>query len=444
MTLIKTIGLITAAVTGLALTPKAAAQENAPLVNKEETANVIEAVGDLLQNNYIFPEVADQIADLLSQKYQAGSYGDISSPHALAQQLTKDLQSISHDLHLRVFFDPKRVASIRAQAAAEPDPQVAIDEFRQEQSRNFGFKSVEILSGNIGYIDLRHFSSTGAAGSTLAATMKYVENTDALIFDLRNNGGGSPNMVQHMISYLLDEEPMLLSSIFKRPERITKQYWNLPHVSGTRMPEKKVYVLTSGSTFSAAEDFSYTLKHLKRATIVGETTGGGAHPGGRQVATDRFLVWLPTARTINPVTQTNWEGTGVIPHVETSAEDAFTKAYRLALENGIAEHPENSAQKEWSLQSLIATSQPITLPEGLLKQYAGKYGPRVLSYEGGRLYYQRGEGRKRPLTAINETLFMVDGLDDFRIGIVVEGGNVIAIQGVSDDGRISQNAKEAS
>ena len=284
-----------------------------------ETRHVISSVNTLLDKNYIFPEVSEQIRQLLERKLNNGEYAAAKSGHGLAQLLTADVQAVSKDRHLRVYFDPKRVERTRQSENEVVDPAEEEKERLIERTKNHGFKQVSILDGNVGYVDLRHFAYPDEASETVAATMAFLQNTDALIFDLRQNGGGSPAMVQLLVSYLLDEEQVHLNDIYKRNLNQTKQYWSLPSVPGKRLPDVDVYVLTSKGTFSAAEDFSYTLKHLERATIIGETTGGGAHPGGRQIATDRFMVWVPTARSINPVTGTNWEGVGVIPHVEQPA-----------------------------------------------------------------------------------------------------------------------------
>ena len=169
------------------------------------------------------------------------------------------------------------------------------------------------------------------AGETATAAMSFVANTDALIIDLRENGGGSPDMVALVCSYLFGAHPVHLNDLYFRPENSTHQWWTLPYVPGQRYENKPVYVLTSKRTFSAAEEFTYNLKSLKRATIVGETTGGGAHPGGPRRINEHFTMFLPSGRAINPVTKTNWEGTGVAPDVSVSAEKALNTAYLAAL-----------------------------------------------------------------------------------------------------------------
>jgi C-terminal processing protease CtpA/Prc len=161
--------------------------------------------------------------------------------------------------------------------------------------------------------------------------MGFLAHADAIIYDLRGNGGGSPAMIALLATYLF-EKPTHLNDIYDRKEDTTTQYWTLSYVSGDLIPKKPVYVLTSKRTFSGAEEFSYDLQNLSRATIVGETTGGGAHPVGGHPIGDHFVIGVPFARAINPVTKTNWEGTGVQPDVKVSASDALDTAVKLATE----------------------------------------------------------------------------------------------------------------
>lgn len=409
-----------------------------------EVSDVVSAITDLLDKNYIFPDVSQEIGLLIQKKLNQGEYDKYGNGQEFAQQLTLDLQSISHDRHLRVYFDPKRVEEMRQQEAQGESDDELLREQQLQRSKNYGFNQVSILNGNIGYIDLRSFSAPEEVARPLAAAMQFVENTDAIIFDLRKNGGGYPATVQLMVSYLLGPESIHLNNIYKRKENQTRQYWSVPTVEGKRRPDVDVYVLTSSSTFSAAEDFSYTLKHLNRATIVGETTGGGAHPGGREIATDRFLVWTPTARSINPVTGTNWEGTGVIPHVKVSAEKSLETAHQLALEKIVKDGSGVSSLNQWHLTSLRAMSESISIDTNILKKYQGNYGIRTLTFEDGQLYYQRKGNNKYRLIPMNDELFMLDGKDDFRIKIIVKDDEAIAIQGISDDGSTSQNARDSA
>jgi C-terminal processing protease CtpA/Prc len=201
-----------------------------------------------------------------------------------------------------------------------------------ERLQNYGFARVERLPGNVGYLDLRSFANAAIGGETAAAAMTLLAHTSALIVDLRQNGGGWPEMVALLTTYLFDQEVVHLNSMYFRQSDKTQQFWTLPYVPGSRFGGKKpVYVLTSNHTFSGAEEFAYNLKQLKRATIIGETTGGGAHPGDVFTLTPHFLVFIPTGRAINPISQENWEGTGVIPDVAVPQEEAFDVALIAAL-----------------------------------------------------------------------------------------------------------------
>ncbi|MGK0295667.1 MAG: hypothetical protein ACI884_001830, partial [Ulvibacter sp.] len=204
-----------------------------------------------------------------------------------------------------------------------------------------------------------------------------------------------------------------------------------------------VYILTSGGTFSAAEEFSYNLKNLERATIVGETTGGGAHPGGSIVATDRFMIWVPTGRAINPITNINWEGTGVSPHIEVPAGEALDVAHMKALETLMDKNKDQDLKAfyEWPLAELNLKTDPVTLDAKTLKSFAGNYGPRMVTFENDALFYQRGTGTKYELFPYSDNEFMLKGLDSFRIRFLAEGNKVIALQGLYDSGQTDKNAK---
>jgi C-terminal processing protease CtpA/Prc len=173
--------------------------------------------------------------------------------------------------------------------------------------------------------------STSWGGDTVVAVMSFFANTDALIVDLCKCRGGDPDMVALIASYFLGEERTQLSSIYWREGNVTQESWTLPYVPGKRYGSKPIYVLTSKDTFSGAEALAYDLKTLRRATIIGEITRGGAQPGSPYRLSSHFDVFIPIGRSINPVTGTNWEGTGVIPDISVPQEQAFNVAYSMAL-----------------------------------------------------------------------------------------------------------------
>lgn len=403
----------------------------------EERREVIDSLNAILGDNYVFPEVAKEMAALLDKRFEEGAYDAVYNPQEYAQQLTADLQSISHDLHLRVNFAPDQIARMREMEARPdndgPDP----EQLRMQSFGNYGFQEVKMLEGNIGYLDLRSFQDASYAGETASAAMNFLSNSSALIIDLRNNGGGSPSMIQLITSYLYDqyEDPVHLNNFYWRPTDETTQTWTLPHVPGKRLGrDADVYVLTSGRTFSAAEEFTYNLKNLERATIVGETTGGGAHPGGTQIATDRFVVWVPSGRAINPITKTNWEGTGVSPHVEAPQEDALIKAHVMALEKLAEEEGPLQQRYQWYVPALKAKLDPAAPSEDLLRSYAGKYGPRTLTFVDGVLYYNRDDNAPKPLVPLSDDMFFMEDVPYFRIKLDTKDGQVQGIKGLYDNG----------
>jgi C-terminal processing protease CtpA/Prc len=206
-----------------------------------------------------------------------------------------------------------------------PPPRAAL------AARNFGFSKIERMKGNVGYLKFDGFMEpSSGAGDVAAGAMAFLAGTDALIIDLRENGGGSPAMVAFLCTYLFDK-PVHLNDLYWRATGQTQQWWTLPFVPGPRYVGKEVYLLTSSRTFSAAEEFTYNLKTQKRATLVGETTGGGANPGGVERLTDHFAAFVPGGRAINPITGTNWEGTGIAPDIQAPADQALDVAYRTAL-----------------------------------------------------------------------------------------------------------------
>ena len=306
------------------------AEDPAPApLSLEEKSQAIDRLIERLREAYVYPDVAEKLCTLVAERRKAGAYDALRGAEEFAKQLTEDLQGVSHDKHLRVRLDGQRPSS---DSRRPPFPRTEED-FRR---RNFGFEKVEILPGNVGYLDLRMFAPADLAGDTAAAAMTFLANTDALVIDLRQNGGGQPEMVQLFCSYLFSPEPVHLNDLYFRPTDETRQYWTLPWLAGRRYPEKDVYVLTSSATFSGAEECAYDLKTQKRATLVGETTGGGAHPGGNVPIGAGLAVFVPSGRPINPITKTDWEGTGVEPDVKVAADRALATARELALKKLVA------------------------------------------------------------------------------------------------------------
>jgi hypothetical protein len=293
----------------------------------------IDAISNQLTDHYVYPDVAAKMIDNVHGHLSRGDYNSITDGYEFADHLTADLRAISHDQHLFVSYNPFTTPAPPASAPGSPHPS-SDDEARFRtvlEHQNCAFSKLEILTHNIGYIKFDAFPPPQFCGPTVVAAMAFVAHTDALIFDLRENHGGDPNMVDFIVSYLF-ADPTHINDLTARDNNETHQYWTLPWIPGQRYVEKPVYVLTSHGTFSGGEEFVFDLKTQKRATIVGEVTGGGAHPVRGMPATDHFTIGVPFARPINPVTKGDWEGTGVEPDVKVSATDALASAEKLAAD----------------------------------------------------------------------------------------------------------------
>jgi retinol-binding protein 3 len=306
---------------------------------------VIERVLVEIAAGYIYSEKAPDIAGEIHKREAGGGY-DTASGEEFARRLTKDLQSVGHDLHFEIAYSAD---------VLPPEPVAAVTPIREERllagkDTNYGFRRVEVLEGNVGYIALDLFHRAEAMGDTLAATMDFISNTDALILDLRNNDGGRADSVALLVSYFTEGNPQALVGIYWKPLSKTVESFTSPSVKGKKYLDRKVYLLTSKDTVSAAEGFCYNMKNLKLATVVGETTAGAANPGGMKRIDEHFSLFLPSGRAVDPVTGKNWEGTGIAPDIAVSASDGLRTAHLLALK---AIEEKADANKRRALEEII-------------------------------------------------------------------------------------------
>lgn len=398
---------------------------------------IVDEISTLLNKNYIFAETAKKMEDALRARLKRGDFDKLETVPAFAQAVSRTLSEVSKDGHIGFSYNPALAEDIRRLRGQSEEEARRVQERRLQESRrnNFGFRKVERLAGNIGYVDFRSFSSPDQAGETAIAAMNFLAYCDAIIVDLRQNGGGDPAQIQLISSYFF-AEPVHLNDLYARAENRTENYWTLPYVPGPRAVAADLYILTSTRTFSGAEEFTYNMKNLKRATVIGETTGGGAHPTGTMIVHEDFILRVPYARAINPVSKTNWEGTGVAPDIAVPAAEAFDRAYAMAVEKLAAKASDlgRKAEYEWILTGEKAKKSPARVDEKTLKIYAGVYGERKVTFENGALSYQR-TGPKYRLVPLTPTLFAVEGLDYFRVEFVVKDGRAAELVGLYDDGR---------
>jgi len=329
----------------------AAAQFGPPkdfTITAAEREQAIKGAIARLNENYVYPDVAKKMGDAVAARAAKGEYASITSAKALADKLTADFREVSKDKHLHMEYDEKGLPDDKAD---QTDDEASSAEEREFMARvNFGFEKAERMQGNIGYVEIRGFVPPAIGGETASAAMSFVASSDALIIDLRRNNGGTPAMVAYVLSYLFDDFQHV-NDIYDRTTNETRQWWTVP-VPGKKFGGRKpVFVLTSNRTFSGGEEFAYDLKNLKRATLVGETTGGGAHPVRPFKVSQHFAIGVPFARAISPVTKTNWEGAGVSPDVATPADAALDKAYKLAVQKLMDETKD--AERKQQLQRLL-------------------------------------------------------------------------------------------
>jgi hypothetical protein len=409
-------------------------------VNPEEKKQVVDSIALFMKEKYVFPDKGEAMGQLVLKNLKEGKYDGISNPQDFAEALTEDLQLVNHDRHIRVMYGPEMIDMVRKGQKEETKKEMEEYMKRQQEHVNFNFEQIKILSGNVGYLKFNSFMDASNAGPTAIAAMNFLAHTDALIIDLTENGGGSPSLIQLITTYFF-EEPEHINSFYIREGDKTDQFWTLPYVPGERMTETDIYILTSGFTFSGAEEFTYNLKNMKRAIIIGETTGGGAHPVEQHIINDNFGITIPFGKAVNPITSSNWEGTGIEPHVKAEKNNAFDVAYALALDSLFKKEGNGDVKQElaWAKDGHQAKLNPFKMDEKSMKDFVGVYGPRNITLENGQLYYQR-EGRpKMKMVPMKEDLFMLEDLEYFRLRFIREDGRIVAVEGLYDNGETDRH-----
>jgi hypothetical protein len=419
-----------------------------PAIDAATRAAIVDSVTAAIDSIYVLEEPAKRIVAGLRQNLADGLYDDITDPVEFAERLYEDAQAINHDGHFAIAAMPPLDPAV-VEADQDEDPADVERRRRLRRARNYGFKEVEILSGGVGYVRFDQFAHGDEAFAAAAAAMNFVANSNAVIIDLRNNGGGSASMIRFVCGYLFEENAHLINWDI-RAENKTVQSYSADYVPGRRIADQPVYVLTSGRTFSAAEEFTFDLKHLERATIVGDTTGGGGHTvAGYAFNFDGFRIGIriPYGRAYNPENNEGWEGVGVAPDIVVPAAQALDAAHADALRKLIdAEEDEQIvASYQWGLTDLESRLNPVELSKKEMKQYVGTYGPRRIFIEDGALHYQREDRPSYRMEPMGEDLFRVGDLDYFRLTFERnESGKVVRVVGLYDNGRSDGHDRDKS
>ena len=380
--------------------------------NIEKTIKVNQLVDSInlsLLNNYVFSDKSQEISSYLKAQTKKNAYASFAKdPHNLAAEIQEAIFSIHHDPHMRVDYNPGWWGHNQGQVL--PSEEEARQFAKFVKDNNFMFKKVELLPGNIGYLPFDVcVEFIEEAKPIIASALGFLSNASAIIIDLRENTGGEPDMGSQMESYFFNEKT-LTNVIINTSKKDTTYYYADPAKTDGLTLSMPMYILTSKKTFSGGEAFSYNMQQAKRATVVGEITGGGAHPTKPFSVGQGFVVEIPFAYSINPFSKTDWEGTGVIPDVNVDASQALLKAQELIFRERqeIAKTDEEKQKMEFLINGLYVNQDLGTLPVDQFDKIVGTYGPIVIYREGNNLF-SNIHGNISKLVHISKNLFVLDG-----------------------------------
>ena len=417
-------------------------KENLTELSKKQ---VIDSLTKKLEEFYIRPNAVGDIKKKLNENYKKGLYKNMVTSNEFAGKLTSDLIEASKDLHFGVRYDPEWTESQLKKEDKEVQKKIKAEELAEAKKKNFGFQQVRILEGNIGYLKFDYFEDPAIGSETATSAMQFLSTTDALIIDLRQNNGGAMEMGQFLTSYFYSGKELPLYKYYyteKNRKKVEREMWLLPSVPGKRLEDVDIYILTSGLTFSAAEWMSYSLQNLKRVTIVGEKTAGGAHPIDRKVLPNGFSVTIPFGEVKDPITNLDFEGKGVLPNVLCKSEEAVNTSHLLALQKLLLKNKDSQNNLDWFIPIIKNRQKAIIVDSEILKSYQGKYGKAEVKYENNNLYYKWNNISSLLLTPIERDLFLVEGIEDFRIKVICENNVVTGIKRVFQNGLERFNKKE--
>jgi hypothetical protein len=375
-------------------------------LDAESMGKIIQEMARLIEDKYVFPDVARKIAESIRSKYKNKDYDNIETLPQFLQQLTKDLRSVNNDGHLGVI--PRRGP---AKQGVSPEEMFKAIFIKRAPFQNYGFKKVERRLGNVGCLVLDELSyvemdGENVGGETARAAMQMISNSDALIIDLRDNFGGREEMALLLLDYFFDKPVHLLNNQYRGRE--VREIWTKGEKSGGRLAEIPLYVLTSRHTVSGGEMFAYVLKNRKRATVIGAKTRGSAHRTHLfSLENAKIDLAIPVGTTIDPETGADWEGKGVEPDIDVPSGQAMDVAYKKALETILQtdKDPSKRHEREWALMEADASLNPVKLDEASLREFVGDFGNRKIYVENGILKYQREGQPVHELEPMTKDLF---------------------------------------
>ncbi len=397
------------------------------------TSDVIKTLSAKVETMYVDPVLATEAAAHVRSEFERGAYRDCGAAE-LATTLTNDLRRITGDGHFQVRYSAEQYESLTGPAGSIL-PRTAL--LREARERNFGFTAFRLLEGNIAYLKLDTFSWEQGAEEKAHAVMSAIADAYAIIIDLRDNRGGNSAMTQLLMAYLFEgdlDQP--LQTFEKRYSDWTYEMMPLASVPGRRLTTLPIFILVSSRTWSAGEELAYLLQVRKRATIVGEKTVGGANGIEFVPLVDNFVLKIPSIRSVDTVTNTNWQGTGIKPDRPCPGTEALEHAHLLAIEALIKRTDGTRKRQLGLLREKIAARGRSSEPLGSqLRQFAGSYGGHRLKYEQGALWFRPRGGAEadwRQLTPLGDDAFMIDGINDWKLSLAKRDGKVCAIVTFAD------------
>ena len=415
-------------------------------LTKTQQKEIIAELCEKIENIYPFPEISEQTISGIQRYYAEGKYNSYTDRSEFANYLTMDLEDLSNDTHFRLSYNPEVATEMKKQKDYEvSEESLTAYEARIEKWQNYGFKELKILDGAVGYLDLRLFFATYYAGDVAVAAMNFLTNCNAVIIDLRYNGGGWDDMVNFILSYFAESRDEVMFSVAQYT--VDSSYYagkTISYVPGKRLTGIPVYVLISRSTASAAEAFASKIKFINsHAVLVGETSAGAENPISSIVIGDEFVLNIPSWRLVFRKYDAKWEGIGVKPDIETTVEKALDVAHIDALRklSETSVDKEIKDKYEWALDGARAIYEPISLPEDVLKAYAGNYGTRDVYFEDGMLNYQYKKRTKRKMLAVRKDYFIIEDYDFFRVRFTIEKGKVNSLEEIFTDGSVMRNTR---
>ena len=384
---------------------------------------IIDTIITCFNVNYVYPEVAIALKDSISQRNHEGGYSKFTDLEEFLNSLSSDIRKITRDKHIGITYIEHSDSE-----TGQSKHSLLSDQLNEKKRKNFNFRKVEWMPGNIGYIRFDIFEDPQYAGETAASAMNFVNNCDAVIVDLRYNNGGEEKMVRYLASYFFTE-PTLLNSRYFTKQDSTVQSWTDSYVPGKKLIDRDIYILTSSNTASGAEAFTYILKNYDKAIVVGEKTSGAAHwVEYFYYSSLKLEIKLPVARPINPVTKTDWEKTGIKPDIEIPEHMALDKAYILELEKLIKTNTDKSKLRELEWYKMIALerSKNEVVSKSDLNQYVGEYEKLKFLVKNNYLFWHQGEKEEFILIPISRDHFIFDDSDDYMVKFVRNKKDIVS------------------